>query len=67
MRSVSVTVTSPPATVTPARTRSPGLTVTLIGCEAEGTSSYQALDTARPEAVQSDSVPICSSAWESRS
>ena len=36
--------------------------VSLIVCDAAGTSSYQALETAVPLAVQSASVPICSSA-----
>jgi len=31
--------------------------------EAAGTSSYQALETGAPEAVESSSVPSCASAW----
>jgi hypothetical protein len=40
------------------------LTVSLIGIDGAGTSSYQALDITRPPALQSTSVPICSSACE---
>ena len=38
--------------------------MSLTGTEASGTSSYQTAYVARPPAVQSDSVPICSSPCE---
>src|SRR5450755_378555 len=63
-RSVSVSVTRWPTTVTPALIRSPGLTVIRIGSDGAGTSSYQADETNAPEPPQSTSVPICSRAFE---
>ncbi len=39
----------------------PGETLSFTGTDASGTSSYQTPYVARPLAVQSDSVPICSS------
>ncbi len=51
--------------MTVARIRSPGRTVSLIGVDAAGTSSYQAVETTLPEMLQSTSVPVCSSAARS--
>ena len=53
-----------PTTVTVACTTSPGWTANEIVFDGAGTSSYQALETAFPAALQSTSVPICSSAFE---
>ena len=43
---------------------SPGWTASEIVFDGAGTSSYQADTTAFPAALQSASVPICSSAGE---
>jgi hypothetical protein len=58
------TITSWPFTVTFAEILLPGKTLSLTGTDAAGTSSYQTPYVARPLAVQSDSVPICSSPCE---
>ena len=64
VRSISRRRTIVPATVTLAVIASLGRTPSLTGCETSGTASYQAVYRAVPAAVQFDSVPVCSSAWE---
>ena len=61
-----VIVTRRPATATAACSVSPGRTPIRALRPTSGTSSYQVEYRARPEPVQSASVPICSSAREVR-
>lgn len=64
MRSRSNKATVWPTTVTLALSSSPGLTLIRMVCEGAGTSSNQTLETTFPCALQSTSLPICSSALE---
>src|SRR5581483_3037761 len=64
VRLSSSTTTFDPVTVTLACIASPGCTASEIVLEGAGTNSYQALETTLPAALQSSSVPICSSASE---
>src|ERR1700727_931236 len=61
-RSCSETGTVLAMTFTAALLVSPGLTFIRIVCDGAGTSSYQTLATILPCALQSVSLPICSSA-----
>ena len=62
VRSLRVRVTRWPLTITLAFMTSPGSTRIRMLRDGAGTSSFQALDTTFPGALQSTSVPICSSA-----
>ncbi len=64
VRSLRVRVTRWPSMITLAFMTSPGSTRIRMLRDGAGTSSFQALDTTLPRALQSTSVPICSSALE---
>src|SRR5580658_588875 len=62
--SLSVNITVCPVTVTVACMTSPGFTRRAMVLDGAGTSSNHALETTLPAALQSTSVPVCSSASE---
>jgi len=64
VRFLIVSVTFVPPTMTDAQSLLPGVTLSLTGTDAAGTSSYHTEYEALPYASQSVSVPICSSVFE---